>query len=75
MAKISATELRSELANTAMEVLGRAGGLSAASGARAPLGGRAEWTFRLSPIFRFGGGTNEVMREIVATAGLGLGGR
>jgi alkylation response protein AidB-like acyl-CoA dehydrogenase len=75
MAKISATELRSELAHAAMELLGRAGGLSAASGARAPLAGRAEWTFRLSPIFRFGGGTNEVMRDIVAAAGLGLSGR
>ena len=75
MAKISATELRTEIANVAMELLGRPGGLSAASGACAPLGGRAEWTFRLSPIFRFGGGTNEVMRDIVAAAGLGLSGR
>ena len=75
MAKVSATELRSELANTAMDLLGCEGALSAESGARAPLGGRAEWTFRLSPIFRFGGGTNEVMRDIVAAAGLGLSGR
>jgi len=75
MAKISATELRTELASAAMDLLGRSGGLSAPSGARAPLGGRAEWTFRLSPIFRFGGGTNEVMRDIVAAAGLGLSGR
>ncbi len=75
MAKISATELRSELANAAMDLLGREGALSAESGARAPFGGRAEWSFRLSPIFRFGGGTNEVMRDIVAAAGLGLRGR
>jgi len=75
MAKISATELRTELANTAMDLLGRSGGLSAESGPRAPFGGRAEWTFRLSPIFRFGGGTNEVQRDIVAGAGLGLRGR
>jgi alkylation response protein AidB-like acyl-CoA dehydrogenase len=75
MAKISATELRTELANAAMDLLGRSGGLSAESGPRAPFGGRAEWTFRLSPISRFGGGTNEVQRDIVAGAGLGMRGR
>jgi alkylation response protein AidB-like acyl-CoA dehydrogenase len=72
MAKISGTELRSELANAAMDLLGRPGGLSEESGERAPFGGRSEWTFRLAPIFRFGGGTNEIMRDIVASAGLGL---
>ena len=72
MAKVSGTELRAELANAAMDLLGRAGGLAATSGDRAPLEGRAEFNFRLSPIFRFGGGTNEVMRDIIAAAGLGL---
>ncbi|MAJ61074.1 MAG: hypothetical protein CBC48_14560 [bacterium TMED88] len=72
MAKISGTELRSGLANRAMDLLGRAGGLSADSLDGAPMDGRAEFNFRLSPIFRFGGGTNEVMRDIVAAAGLGL---
>ena len=72
MAKISGTELRSRLANRAMDLLGRAGGLSADSLNGAPMDGRAEFNFRLSPIFRFGGGTNEVMRDIVAAAGLGL---
>ena len=52
--------------------LGREGGLSAENGERAPFEGRAEFNFRLSPIFRFGGGTNEIMRDIVAAAGLGL---
>jgi alkylation response protein AidB-like acyl-CoA dehydrogenase len=72
MAKISASELRTELANAAMDLLGREGGLTAESGERAPFEGRAEFNFRLSPIFRFGGGTNEVQRDIVASAGLGL---
>ena len=72
MAKISASELRTELANAAMDLLGREGALSAESGDRAPFEGRAEFNFRLSPIFRFGGGTNEVQRDIVAAAGLGL---
>jgi alkylation response protein AidB-like acyl-CoA dehydrogenase len=72
MAKISASELRGELANTAMDLLGREGALTAESGERAPCEGRAEFNFRLSPIFRFGGGTNEIQRDIVAAAGLGL---
>ncbi|MED5262877.1 MAG: acyl-CoA dehydrogenase family protein [Myxococcota bacterium] len=72
MAKVSGTELRAELANAAMDLLGRTGGLAASSGDRAPFEGRAEFNFRLSPIFRFGGGTNEVMRDIIAAAGLGL---
>jgi alkylation response protein AidB-like acyl-CoA dehydrogenase len=72
MAKISATELRTDLANTAMDLLGRAGGLSAGSPGPAPFEGRAEFNYRLSPIFRFGGGTNEVQRDIIASAGLGL---
>lgn len=72
MAKISGTELRTKIANVAMDLLGRTGGLDALSGARAPFEGRAEFNFRLSPIFRFGGGTNEVQRDIIAAAGLGL---
>ena len=72
MVKISGTELRTRIANTAMDLLGREGGLTAESGERAPFGGHAEFQFRLSPIFRFGGGTNEVQRDIVAAAGLGL---
>jgi hypothetical protein len=55
-----------------MDLLGRYGGLSKESGELAPIEGRAEWNFRLSPIFRFGGGTNEVQRDIIAAAGLGL---
>jgi alkylation response protein AidB-like acyl-CoA dehydrogenase len=72
MAKISGTELRTRIANTAMDLLGREGALSSESGPNAPFDGRAEFNFRLSPIFRFGGGTNEVQRDIVAAAGLGL---
>ncbi len=72
MAKVSGTELRTRLASAAMDILGRFGGLSAESGELAPFAGRAEFNFRLSPIFRFGGGTNEVMRDIIAAAGLGL---
>ncbi len=72
MAKVSGTELRTRIANTAMDILGREGALSAENGERAPFEGRAEFNFRLSPIFRFGGGTNEIQRDIIAAAGLGL---
>ena len=71
MAKVSGTELRTRIANVSMDLLGREGGL-AAENESAPYDGRAEFNFRLSPIFRFGGGTNEVQRDIVAAAGLGL---
>ena len=72
MAKVAATELRARLANTAMDLLGRYGALSRETGALAPAEGRMEWAFRIAPIFRFGGGTNEIMRDIIAAAGLGL---
>ena len=70
MAKISGTELRSELANAAMDLLGREGGLTAER-RRAPFEGARSSTSASSPIFRFGGGTNEIQRDIVAP-GLGL---
>jgi alkylation response protein AidB-like acyl-CoA dehydrogenase len=72
MAKVAATELRTRIANTAMDLLGRYGGLSRESGELAPAEGRMEWSYRIAPIFRFGGGTNEIMRDIIAAAGLGL---
>ena len=72
MAKVSGTELRARIANTAMDLLGRAGALSRENGALAPAEGRMEWAYRIAPIFRFGGGTNEIMRDIIAGAGLRL---
>jgi alkylation response protein AidB-like acyl-CoA dehydrogenase len=72
MAKISASELRTHIANVAMDLLGRSGGLGSAAGEDAHFEARLEFTYRLSPIFRFGGGTNEIQRDIIAAAGLGL---
>ena len=72
MAKVAATELRTRIANTAMDLLGRYGALSRENGELAPAEGRMEWSYRIAPIFRFGGGTNEIMRDIIAAAGLGL---
>jgi alkylation response protein AidB-like acyl-CoA dehydrogenase len=72
MAKVHGSELRHRLANTAMDLLGRYGGLSEESGELAPMGGGMQHTWRMSPILRFGGGTNEVQRTIIATRHLGM---
>jgi alkylation response protein AidB-like acyl-CoA dehydrogenase len=72
MAKVSGTELRARIANTGLDLLGSAGALSKESGELAPAQGRLEWAYRIAPIFRFGGGTNEIMRDIIAGAGLRL---
>ena len=55
-----------------MDILGAYGGLSKESGEAAPLAGEIEQTYRGSPVLRFGGGTNEVQRSIIAQRGLGL---
>ncbi len=54
-----------------LEVLGQEGYLKEGSpGAR--LRGRIERFYRTSIVLTFGGGTNEVQRDIIATAGLGM---
>lgn len=72
MAKVYGSELRARIANVAMDLLGRYGGLSEESGALAPVAGRLEQQWRISPMLRFGGGTNEVQRTIIATMHLGM---
>jgi alkylation response protein AidB-like acyl-CoA dehydrogenase len=54
-----------------MEVLG-AGGYVRQGSPGALLRGRVERMHRASLILTFGGGTNEVQRDIIAAAGLGL---
>jgi alkylation response protein AidB-like acyl-CoA dehydrogenase len=72
MTKIWSSELRYRMNSIAMDLLGRYGGLSRESGDLAPAQGRIESTYRGSPVLRFGGGTNEVQRNIIAQRGLGL---
>jgi len=38
----------------------------------APVGGELESTYRRAPIMRFGAGTNDVLRDIIAQRGYGL---
>jgi 3-oxocholest-4-en-26-oyl-CoA dehydrogenase alpha subunit len=69
--KVYGTEFAVEAYRLLMEVLGaRALVRSGSSGAA--LAGRIERLHRASLILTFGGGTNEVQRDIVAATGLGL---
>jgi 3-oxocholest-4-en-26-oyl-CoA dehydrogenase alpha subunit len=72
MAKVWSSELRYRLNSVGMELLGRYGALSPESGDEAPLHGTLDIAFRSSPVLRFGAGTNEVQRNIIAQRGLGL---
>ena len=54
-----------------LEVMGEAGALKAGSPG-AVLKGRVERMYRATLILTFGGGTNEVQRDIIAMAGLGM---
>jgi alkylation response protein AidB-like acyl-CoA dehydrogenase len=52
-----------------LDVVGQAG---SRKGAEAPLKGELESAYRLAVINTFGGGANEIQRDIIAMAGLGL---
>ena len=69
--KVYATELYVQAYRRLLEVLGPAGAIKDGSpGAVAR--GRLERMYRATLILTFGGGTNEVQRDIIAMAGLGL---
>jgi 3-oxocholest-4-en-26-oyl-CoA dehydrogenase alpha subunit len=69
--KVYGTELTVEAARLLMEVLGPNAGVRAGS-AGAVLAGRIERMHRSALILTFGGGTNEVQRDIIGAAALGL---
>jgi alkylation response protein AidB-like acyl-CoA dehydrogenase len=71
MMKIFATELYTKIADYGMQIVDMYGQLNKQDEA-APLEGRLEHLYRLAPFHRFGGGTNEVQRNIIAQRGLGL---
>ena len=71
MQKVFSTELRTKLADWGMQIVDLYGQLHE-SDEDAALSGRLERTYRMAPFLRFGGGTNEVMRSIIAERGLGL---
>jgi alkylation response protein AidB-like acyl-CoA dehydrogenase len=69
--KVFGTEFATEAYRLLMEVLG-ARALVPAGSPGAALAGRIERVHRSALILTFGGGTNEVQRDIIAGAGLGL---
>jgi alkylation response protein AidB-like acyl-CoA dehydrogenase len=68
-AKVFGTELTQRVARELLEVLDADG---TRKGADAPLRGELEHAYRLAVINTFGGGANEIQRDIIAMAGLGL---
>ena len=54
-----------------MDVVGQAGYLKRGS-TGAVLRGRLERMYRTASILTFGGGTNEIQRDIIAMAGMGM---
>jgi alkylation response protein AidB-like acyl-CoA dehydrogenase len=71
MAKIFVSELAQRVADVGCEILGMLGQIHP-DAATAPLRGRLQWLYRIAPMLQFGGGTNEVQRNIVAMLGYGL---
>jgi 3-oxocholest-4-en-26-oyl-CoA dehydrogenase alpha subunit len=69
--KVFTSELRQRIADLALDVLGPDGVLAHRS-ENAPLAGKFERLYRAAPLMRFGGGTNEVLRDIIAQRGHGM---
>ncbi len=69
--KVFGTEFAVEAYRLLMEVLGANASVRAGS-AGAVLAGRIERAHRAALVLTFGGGTNEIQRDIIAAAGLGL---
>ena len=68
-AKVFGTELTQQVARQLLEVLDRNG---VRRGGDAPLRGALESAYRQAVINTFGGGANEIQRDIIAMAGLGM---
>ncbi len=68
-AKVFGTELTQEVARQLLEVLD---GNGVRRGVDAPLRGALETAYRQAVINTFGGGANEIQRDIIAMAGLGM---
>jgi len=69
--KVYGSELATEVYRVLKEIVGPASGVTADS-AGAVLSGRIERYFRSSLVMTFGGGTNEIQRDIIGYVGLGL---
>jgi len=70
-AKVYGTEMACRIYEWMMEVIGQ-NSIVADGSPEAVLRGRLERMYRAALILTFGGGTNEVQRDIIAMAGLGM---
>ena len=69
--KVLATEQQWRCLDLLLDIVGSVGYLTEGSPAAA-LGGLLERSYRQAPVGTFGGGVNEVQREIIGMAGLGM---
>jgi 3-oxocholest-4-en-26-oyl-CoA dehydrogenase alpha subunit len=69
--KVFGTEITLEAYRALMEIIGSAAYLAEGT-AGAVLAGRLERAYRANTIFTFGGGTNEIQRDLIAMIGLGM---
>jgi len=69
--KVFGSEFRVEAYRLLLEVIGQRGLLRKGS-PEAVLAGRVERAYRSATILTFGGGTNEIQRDIISAAGLGM---
>jgi alkylation response protein AidB-like acyl-CoA dehydrogenase len=69
--KVFTSELRQRIADAGVDVLGMDGVL-AHRNEDAPLRGKFERLYRAAPLLRFGAGTNEVLRDVIAQRGHGM---
>ena len=72
MAKVWSSDAKERVTSVAMDLLGAEGALQASGGDAAPLDGDLQERWLGVPAVRFGGGTNDVQRQIIATRGLSL---
>jgi alkylation response protein AidB-like acyl-CoA dehydrogenase len=71
VAKTFCTSLEQRITDAICQIFGAGASLDARD-ARAPLGGRAARTFLYAPAYTIQGGTNNILRNIIATRGLAL---
>jgi alkylation response protein AidB-like acyl-CoA dehydrogenase len=69
--KLFATEFSRRLADASMDI-GGPGTQTRVKTESAPMGGRAESTYRYTVIDTIGGGASEIQKNIIARRGLGL---
>ena len=70
--KVYGSELATEVYRSLMEIVGPDVARRARTPPRAVLRGRLERYYRSSLVMTFGGGTNEIQRDIIGMVGLGL---